>query len=423
MKTQCPNCKTKFKAPDEHKGKKVKCPKCNEVFVIVPFIEKLLVEVCSSCGREISRFEQIFVFDGEILCAECDRKLRSGSALKSVGLSKLKKPSSSVQVTSDIDKDVVDKGITKVSGLEDAELRTARSNEIVVGRGQKTESTTPKCPLIEPVSMLILGLHVCAFIINLAFRPLLHKDSQLEKVSEGIHAWTILLMIILGFALLYRIWAAIQFARPRTSPSKAIWGLFIPFYNIYWLFQVFWGWAKDYNNVLAQYKIKAPRMSESLGVVMGFAPIVSSVITGVIMMIMIVNRPQDLSGYIIATTVVPVGHEILFFLYYFKALDCINALAKAVTLGQSPFASPSAVVSRVSYMARCSLICGIFSILLIPAIPGLVFGIIGLHKIRKSEGSLWGKVEADVGILLSFFFLVPVIVLLIHIIILALPLS
>jgi len=36
------------------------------------------IEICSNCGRAISRSEQAYIFEGNIVCAECDRTLRSG---------------------------------------------------------------------------------------------------------------------------------------------------------------------------------------------------------------------------------------------------------------------------------------------------------------------------------------------------------
>jgi len=36
------------------------------------------IEICSNCGREISRAEQAHVFDGNIVCAECNKDLRKG---------------------------------------------------------------------------------------------------------------------------------------------------------------------------------------------------------------------------------------------------------------------------------------------------------------------------------------------------------
>lgn len=40
------------------------------------------IEICSNCGREISRSEQAYIFEGNIVCAECDRELRSGLQLQ-----------------------------------------------------------------------------------------------------------------------------------------------------------------------------------------------------------------------------------------------------------------------------------------------------------------------------------------------------
>ena len=44
------------------------------------------------------------------------------------------------------------------------------------------------------------------------------------------------------------MWAAIQDGYARTTPGKAIGFMFIPFFNIYWMFQAIWGYSKDYNN-------------------------------------------------------------------------------------------------------------------------------------------------------------------------------
>lgn len=78
MKTKCPNCKAKFNSPDEGEGKEVKCPKCAVPFVITPLAEKVTVtvEVCTSCGKRIGKLEQACLFEGNIVCAQCDSKLR-----------------------------------------------------------------------------------------------------------------------------------------------------------------------------------------------------------------------------------------------------------------------------------------------------------------------------------------------------------
>jgi hypothetical protein len=64
--------------------------------------------------------------------------------------------------------------------------------------------------------------------------------------------------------LLYRMWAAIQDGHARTSPGRAVGYLFIPFYNFYWVFQAFPGFAKDYNAFVARHSLNAPRLSSGL---------------------------------------------------------------------------------------------------------------------------------------------------------------
>jgi predicted Zn finger-like uncharacterized protein len=94
MKTQCPHCQAKLKAPDGATGKKVNCPKCNQPFVISPLIKDNIVEVCSNCSKEIRELEQACVFNGKIVCGECDRKLRNSG---NVQLLSSKKPQEDLQ--------------------------------------------------------------------------------------------------------------------------------------------------------------------------------------------------------------------------------------------------------------------------------------------------------------------------------------
>jgi hypothetical protein len=40
------------------------------------------IEICSNCGREINWSEQAHVFEGNIVCAACDKDLREGPQLQ-----------------------------------------------------------------------------------------------------------------------------------------------------------------------------------------------------------------------------------------------------------------------------------------------------------------------------------------------------
>jgi hypothetical protein len=90
--------------------------------------------------------------------------------------------------------------------------------------------------------------------------------------------WTLVictLLILLGCAailfgatiwylLLYRAWAVIQDGKASTTPEKAVGFIFIPFYNFYWIFKAWYGFAQDYNHYLERYALNAPKLEESL---------------------------------------------------------------------------------------------------------------------------------------------------------------
>jgi len=69
---------------------------------------------------------------------------------------------------------------------------------------------------------------------------------------------------ITGYVILYKAWQAIQDGQPRTTPGKAVGFLFIPFYNFYWMFIAYWGWAKDCNAYIASKGLSLAPLPEKL---------------------------------------------------------------------------------------------------------------------------------------------------------------
>ncbi len=69
---------------------------------------------------------------------------------------------------------------------------------------------------------------------------------------------------IVMMVLYYKMWASIQDGHARTTAGKAIGMMFVPFYNIYWAFQVIWGFSKDYNAYVERHGTKAARLPEGL---------------------------------------------------------------------------------------------------------------------------------------------------------------
>lgn len=64
--------------------------------------------------------------------------------------------------------------------------------------------------------------------------------------------------------LLYKAWAAIQDDHVRMTPQTAVLRCFIPFYNLYWLFQAVAGFARDYNSFAKRHRIGPVRARVAL---------------------------------------------------------------------------------------------------------------------------------------------------------------
>ena len=85
--------------------------------------------------------------------------------------------------------------------------------------------------------------------------------------------------------------------------------LFIPFFNFYWVFQAYRGWAVDCNRTLAACGVTAPRALEGVALTMCILSIFG-LIPYVGMLFSFVNM-------------------ILGLLFFSSAIDCVNALVNA----------------------------------------------------------------------------------------------
>ena len=58
---------------------------------------------------------------------------------------------------------------------------------------------------------------------------------------------------IYAYIILYRAWCILQPGGARTTPGQAVGFCFIPFFNIYWIFNVYAGWATDWTRIRSSY--------------------------------------------------------------------------------------------------------------------------------------------------------------------------
>ncbi|MCX7009650.1 MAG: DUF4339 domain-containing protein [Kiritimatiellaeota bacterium] len=71
---------------------------------------------------------------------------------------------------------------------------------------------------------------------------------------------------VLQFILLYRFWAVIQDGRVRSTPGKAVGFCFIPFFNLYWIFEAVPGLTTDMNTYLRERNIAVQPLSSGLAI-------------------------------------------------------------------------------------------------------------------------------------------------------------
>jgi hypothetical protein len=96
---------------------------------------------------------------------------------------------------------------------------------------------------------------------------------------------------ILWYIILYKCWALIQDGNARTTPGKAVGFNFIPFFNFYWIFVAYPGWAKDANIYIRRYQLPIAPVSEGLATAMCVLSLLSIIpylgfVTGVVVLIL-----------------------------------------------------------------------------------------------------------------------------------------
>lgn len=70
--------------------------------------------------------------------------------------------------------------------------------------------------------------------------------------------------VVLFLIILYRNWQLIQDGYARTTPGKAVGFLFIPFFNLYWIFEAYSGLVKDTNAYINRHALPIKMQDEGI---------------------------------------------------------------------------------------------------------------------------------------------------------------
>lgn len=66
---------------------------------------------------------------------------------------------------------------------------------------------------------------------------------------------------VFNFLLLARMWSVIQDGQTSVTVGKAIGFMFIPLFNVYWVFRVWSDFPVEYNNYVDRYALPVPHLS------------------------------------------------------------------------------------------------------------------------------------------------------------------
>jgi hypothetical protein len=151
-----------------------------------------------------------------------------------------------------------------------------------------------------------IGSFIAGFVLFLIFYSIgyalmlvsmANNDRDPPFAAFGMMCFAYIPMIYMAVVVaifVYKIWSAIQDGEVRTTPGKAVGYLFIPLFNLYWIFMAYWGWAQDYNKYISQRNLPLQKVSEgvALGVcVCTLIPCVS--IANVVLMPMFMSSAID----------------------------------------------------------------------------------------------------------------------------------
>jgi hypothetical protein len=91
---------------------------------------------------------------------------------------------------------------------------------------------------------------------------------RFQILSTSLFCLILFLLSLYGaivfFIFIYRMWSSIQDGCARATPGETVGKLFIPVYNLFWIFQIFPGFATDYNDFVNRHRLNLPYLSSGL---------------------------------------------------------------------------------------------------------------------------------------------------------------
>lgn len=206
-------------------------------------------------------------------------------------------------------------------------------------------------PRVKPISkgyhvgaycLAAIVILICTGLILLQSRtPAPSLAIELERFANALLLLylcvlpAILCCVVVSVGVFRRMWSAVPTEYARTTPRQAVGLLFVPFFNLYWCFQAYCGWARDYNRLADEHDSALPRASEDVALLLCLSILADAFcLTLVFGSLLASPKPAGptLTGvnvlFLIIFGAVSLLHVALHVAFLANACDVINAVAQ-----------------------------------------------------------------------------------------------
>lgn len=306
MKTQCPNCNSRFNVDDKFAGKLAKCPKCTKQFTIEPFIETPNIAQAPVSPAPVAPPQP----PSPVHQVETPTNPPPAVA----------QPEQTPQPA-----------VIPAKTVEQAKEEKPESSPVSTPRKKTGLSKIVFVYTWIIVRLIAVGLAGWGLTLSL------NKGQHSILITAFATADVFLTgSIAIELLLFYKIWAAIADKQTSLTPGKAVGFLFIPVFNIYWALNMVMAIADDYNSFLERRSLKTRDLSPTLFMLYAFTfmlSIISVTIPMLCVFVFLGLMTRAFASYaqvawlLVGLAVLAgLGHFVAYVLSATKICDAVNSL-------------------------------------------------------------------------------------------------
>lgn len=153
------------------------------------------------------------------------------------------------------------------------------------------------------------------------------ESDKLSQVIAGRFWIPWVLFNVTALVFIYRMWQAIQDDKVPRGPLKAVGLLLIPLFNLYWVFPVFFGYARAFNAYLVRHDVDTHDLHTDLFLAFPLLTVAIPVLVALGSLLIHFNTAVVLGDiFLILGVICVVLLLVVFFVIVSKVCDGVNAI-------------------------------------------------------------------------------------------------